>query len=94
MRASKLKRQSGVQYAGQRREGATRRRTPNESRWTVMWTAPVVRPRSASVFHVAANGANGDERADGDYVYTLTREVAALKSSYSLPSRARTPQAA
>jgi hypothetical protein len=32
--------QSGVQYAGQRRDGATVV-TPNESRWTVMWTAPL-----------------------------------------------------
>ena len=63
--------QSGVQYAGQRREGAAMA-TPNESRWAVMWTAPSA--ARTVVFHVAANGANGDERADGDYVYTLTRE--------------------
>ena len=62
---------SGVQYAGQRREGAAMV-TPDESRWTLMWTAP---PATRTVvFHVAANGANGDERADGDYVYTITRE--------------------
>jgi len=79
--------QSGVQYAGQRRDGATVI-TPNESRWTVMWTAPLDDARGCPepcrrapsatrtvVFHVAANGANGDERADGDYVYTLTRET-------------------
>jgi hypothetical protein len=64
--------QSGVQYVGQRRDGATVI-TPNESRWTVMWTAPSA--TRTVVFHVAANGANGDERADGDYVYTLTRET-------------------
>jgi hypothetical protein len=64
--------QSGVQYAGQRREGAATV-TPNESRWTLMWTAPAA--TRTVVFHVAANGANGDERADGDYVYTLTREI-------------------
>jgi hypothetical protein len=64
--------QSGVQYAGQRREGAAIV-APNESSWTLMWTAP---PAARTVvFHVAANGANGDERADGDYVYTLTRET-------------------
>ena len=78
---------SGVQYAGQRREGATVS-TPNESRWTVVWTAPLDDARGCPepcrrapastrtvVFHVAANAANGDERADGDYVYTLTREI-------------------
>jgi hypothetical protein len=63
---------SGVQYAGQRREGAALVE-PNVNRWTVMWTAPS--STRAVVFHVAANGADGDERADGDYVYSLTREV-------------------
>jgi hypothetical protein len=66
--------QSGVQYAGQRREGAAVL-TPNESRWTLTWTAPSA--TRAVVFHVAANAANGDERADGDYVYTLAREAQA-----------------
>lgn len=64
--------QSGVQYAGQRREGAALLE-PNASRWTVIWTAPPA--ARAVVFHVAANAANGDERADGDYVYTVTRET-------------------
>jgi len=63
--------QSGVQYAGQRRDGASLM-TPNETRWTVMWTAPTA--TRTVLFHVAANGANGDERADGDYVYTVMRE--------------------
>ena len=64
--------QSGVQYAGQRREG-TAVTAPNESRWTLMWTAPPAgRP---VIFHLAANAANGDERTDGDYVYTLTRDT-------------------
>jgi hypothetical protein len=67
---------SGVQYAGQRREGTTVS-TPNESRWTVIWTAPA--STRAVVFHVAGNGANGDERADGDYVYTLTLETSGSK---------------
>ncbi|HEX6216601.1 MAG TPA: choice-of-anchor V domain-containing protein [Vicinamibacterales bacterium] len=68
---------SGVQYAGQRREGTTVS-TPNESRWTVMWTAPS--STRTVVFHVAANGANGDERADGDYVYTLTLETSGSRA--------------
>lgn len=79
--------QSGVQYAGQRREGAALA-APNESRWTLTWTAPLDDARGCPepcrrappatrtvVFHVAANAANGDARADGDYVYTLTRET-------------------
>ena len=63
---------SSVQYAGQRREGAAVL-TPNVSEWTVMWTAPTA--TRTVVFHAAANAANGDERADGDYVYTLVRDV-------------------
>ena len=63
--------QSGVQYAGNRREGAAPV-APDASRWTIVWTAPSA--TRAVVFHVAANAANGDERADGDYVYTATRE--------------------
>jgi hypothetical protein len=63
--------QSGIQYAGQRRQGAAVV-MPEGSLWTVIWTAPSA-ARSV-VFHLAANAANGDERADGDYVYTLTRE--------------------
>lgn len=68
--------QSGVQYVGQRREGAAIA-TPNASRWTVMWTAPAA--SRTVVFHVAANAANGDERADGDFVYTLTLETSGSK---------------
>ena len=96
---------SGVQYAGQRREGATVS-TENESRWTVMWTAPLDNaqgcpepcPRAPSstrtvVFHVAANAANGDERADGDYVYTLTRELHAQAAGPNPQAPSRKPQA-
>ena len=65
--------QSGIQYAGQRREGASLV-TSEGSRWTLIWTAPSA--TRTVVFHVAANAANGDERADGDYVYTIARESA------------------
>ncbi len=68
----KIETQSGVHYAGQRREGATLVE-PNATTWTMIWTAPsTIR---TVVFHVAANAANGDERADGDYVYTIARET-------------------
>lgn len=66
--------QSGIQYAGQRREGAPVV-MPEGSLWTVIWTAPSA--TRTVVFHVAANAANGDERADGDYVYTVAREILA-----------------
>jgi hypothetical protein len=64
--------QSGIQYAGHRREGSTVE-TPDESRWVVLWTAPPA--GRAVMFHVAANAADGDERADGDFIYTLAREA-------------------
>ncbi len=64
--------QAGMQYAGQRRAGAALL-APDASGWTVVWTAPSV--ARTVVFHLAANAANGDARADGDYVYTVTREA-------------------
>ena len=78
----KIETQSGVHYAGQRREGAVPV-APDVNRWTLLWTAPSATIRlkadTTVVFHVAANGANGDERADGDYVYTLTLETSGSK---------------
>jgi hypothetical protein len=73
-RAIGIEAQSGIQYAGQRRESAAVV-MPEGSLWTVIWTAPS--EARTIVFHVAANAANGDERTDGDYVYTLTREIQA-----------------
>lgn len=67
----KIETQSGVHYAGQRREGAALLE-PNATTWTMIWKAPSA--TRTVVFHVAANAANGDERADGDYVYTAARE--------------------
>jgi Reeler domain len=78
--------QSAVHYAGQRREGAALS-APNESRWTVMWTAPA--STRTVVFHAAANAANGDERADGDFVYTLTLESSGSKVPAFQRSRVR-----
>ncbi|HKW02717.1 MAG TPA: choice-of-anchor V domain-containing protein [Vicinamibacterales bacterium] len=44
----------------------------HERRWTIYWTAP---PSSAGrvIFNVAANAANDDASALGDYVYTVWR---------------------
>jgi hypothetical protein len=65
--------QSGIQYAGQKKEGASVGAAP-ETRWTVEWIAPT---RGGPVlFHVSANAADGNESADGDYVYTATGESA------------------
>jgi hypothetical protein len=65
--------QSGVQYAGQKAAGAS----PGEggtARWTIDWTAPV--GGGPVIVHVAANAADGNESADGDFVYTAAVAVA------------------
>ena len=58
-----------VQYANQRL-GGTALAEPGTARWTVIWTAPAA--PGAVVFHAAANAADKDEAARGDYVYTAT----------------------
>jgi hypothetical protein len=59
--------QTGVQYASQRRAG-TALVAPDTARWIVEWTAPDT--GGTVVFNVAANAADKDESAEGDYVYT------------------------
>ena len=66
-----VERQSGVQYAGQRLPGSSVA-DGETTRWILEWTAPD--DRGPVMFHVAANAADGNERADGDYVYTTTAE--------------------
>ena len=44
--------------------------SPDTATWMLIWTAPAdARPVT---FHVAANAADNDESARGDYVYTTT----------------------
>jgi hypothetical protein len=63
--------QDGVQYAGQKKQGASVG-DPDVARWTIEWMAP---DRGGPViFHVSANAADGNESADGDFVYTTTAE--------------------
>jgi len=57
-----------VLYAHQRGTAAEPA-APAAARWTVSWTAPEADAR-AVLFHVAANAADGDGSASGDYVYT------------------------
>ena len=67
----KVETSGGVQYAGQKRAGSSAG-ADDAVRWTLEWTAP---DRGGSVmFHVAANAADGNESADGDFVYTATGE--------------------
>jgi hypothetical protein len=69
----KVESQGGVQYAGQNLTGSSVEST-NAARWTIEWTAPD--RRGPIIFHVAANAADGNESADGDFVYTVTGESA------------------
>ena len=61
------KRQGGVQYAGQKKAGASVG-IADTAQWTVAWTAP--KEGGPVIFHVSANAADGNESADGDFVYT------------------------
>ncbi len=62
--------QAGVQYANQKTGGTAV--DADAVAWTIVWTAPT---RAAPVvFHVSANAGNGNESADGDFVYTATME--------------------
>jgi hypothetical protein len=63
----------GVQYVSQRRKG-TSVTSANTAMWKLFWTAPPgVGP---VVLHIAANAADGDDTAEGDYVHTVAVESA------------------
>ena len=64
--------QGGIQYVNQRRAGAALA-AADPATWSLVWTAPAM--SGPVVFHVAANAANGDETADGDYVHTTAVEA-------------------
>ncbi|MGH9200319.1 MAG: choice-of-anchor V domain-containing protein [Vicinamibacterales bacterium] len=66
--------QSGVEYAGQKKEGSSVG-VADAVRWTIQWTAPAA-GGGPVVFNVAANAADGNESADGDFVYTTSAESA------------------
>lgn len=69
----KVEKQSGVQYAGQRQAGAAVN-SNDTARWAIEWTAP---DRGGTViFHASANAADGNQSADGDFVYTAVGESA------------------
>jgi hypothetical protein len=62
--------QGGVQYAGQKLAGSSVAEG-DTAQWTIEWTAP---DRGPVIFHVSANAADGNERADGDFIYTASAE--------------------
>jgi hypothetical protein len=65
--------QGGVQYAGQRKAGSSLS-AADAAHWTIEWIAPD--HGGPVIVHVSANAANGNESADGDFVYTATSESA------------------
>jgi hypothetical protein len=65
--------QGGVQYAGQKKAGSSVS-AADATRWTVEWIAPD--GGGPVIVHVAANAADGNESADGDFVYTAAIESA------------------
>jgi len=64
--------QGDLQYASQRRAGAAPA-AADMATWSLVWTAPT--RGGPIVFNVAANAANADDTAEGDYVYTTAVEV-------------------
>ena len=82
----KVESQAGVQYAGQNAAGSSPG-AADTARWTLEWTAP---DRGGTViFHLAANAADGNESADGDFVYTATAESALPPAFDRLPVTCR-----
>jgi hypothetical protein len=65
--------QSGVQYAHQKKDGSSPG-AADAARWTIEWIAPD--GREPVIVHVAANAADGNDRTDGDFVYTAAIESA------------------
>jgi hypothetical protein len=64
--------QANVQYLSQRKSGAMP--DGDSARWMLVWTAP--QSTAPVTFHIAANAADGDGTAEGDYVYTTAVESA------------------
>lgn len=67
----KIEAKGDVQYANQRSTG-TALTSADNVRWMVVWTAPTA--GGTVEFDVAANAANKDENASGDFVFTVVRE--------------------
>jgi hypothetical protein len=63
----------GVQYAGQKKAGSAPG-AGDSTTWTIEWTAPA--SGGTVTFHAAANAGDGNESADGDFVYTAARDSA------------------
>ena len=69
----KLETTGGVEFAGQSKRGSDIA-PAGVTRWSIEWIAPAA--GGPVIFHAAANAADGNESADGDYIYTTTAETA------------------
>jgi hypothetical protein len=69
-----IARDGAVQYANQNKEGSAISE-PGIAKWQVEWVAPA--GGGAVLINVAANAADGNGSADGDYVYTAMAESTA-----------------
>jgi len=58
---------TGTRYVSHSRDGA-HPPTPGRNTWQLMWQAPDTLTAPV-VFHLAANAANGDDSAFGDFIY-------------------------
>jgi uncharacterized protein (TIGR03435 family) len=76
----KIETSSGIQYANQTKAG-TGLTSPGSAKWTLVWTAP--KEPTPVVFHAAANAADDDGAARGDYVYTAVARSQAASSAQS-----------
>lgn len=74
-------RDGSIQYANQTRAGAALVE-PGSTTWSVEWTAPA--SGGAVVLNVAANAADDNGSADGDFVYTATAESAPSAELHAL----------
>jgi hypothetical protein len=66
--------QAGIEYVSQTKTG-TSVGAADIATWTLVWTAP--KGNEPVIFHVAANAANGNDSADGDFVHTSIAQSAA-----------------
>jgi hypothetical protein len=71
-----------VQYLGQRQAG-TAVDAPGAARWSLVWTAPA--SGGPVIVHVAANAANGDGTAEGDFVHTASARSDPAEVALSAP---------
>ena len=64
--------------------------------WNTKWTAPSSEVQNPVTFYAAGNEANGDGSRDGDYIYTITKQVSigtATPTPTPTPTRTPTPTA-